>query len=313
MEERVNHIEAIQFKQFEHKLNKKCANQKSVRKPRHAMRPVLKKNHLDMEEKTTKKINFWLTRSKCGQTFNLTQNKSVFELLVDEKLHSWSNSISEVHNLQWDLNSETDLLSLNQSLSTAKSDLRKLYSNITRMQSQYRKDILSYFLDSSQISDFTRKVLPKSRSAPAAHSLIWDSKLEDFRSCLDEAEEMIATSQFHGKWMGNTSAPEVCAYAKLIRKGRLGCRGIHLSPQQKVTKKDFDTLLPHHKKLPKHIKDSFLRAHSTHTAALFKEPKQDKKELFYPFFLTSAEGEMNDDEPFIKNFWKCLARIPGKA
>jgi len=313
MEERVNHIEAIQFKQFENKLNKKCANQKSVRKPSHAMRPVLQKNHLDMEEKTTKKLNFWLTRSKCGQTFNLTQNKSIFESLVDEKLHSWSNPISEIHNLKWDLNSETDLLSLNQSMSTAKSDLRKLYSNITRMQSQYRKDILSYFLDSSQISDFTRKVLPKSRSAPAAHSLIWDSKLEDFRSCLDEAEEMIATSQFHGKWMGNTSAPEVCAYAKLIRKGRLGCRGIHLSPQRKVTKKDFDTLLPHHKNLPKHIKDSFLRAHSTHTAALFKEPKQDKKELFYPFFLTSAEGDMNDDEPFIKNFWKCLARIPGKA
>ena len=72
-------------------------------------------------------------------------------------------------------------------------------------------------------------------------------------------------------------------------------------------------MLPYHKKLPKHIKNSFLRAHGTHTAALFKEPEQDRKELFYPFFLTSADGNMNDDEFFIKNFWKCLARIPGKA
>lgn len=221
IEERVNHIEAIAFKRFENKLNQPRANHKSVRKPPHAMQPATKRNYLDMEEKITKKINFWLTRSNCGQTFNLTQTKSVFELLVDDKMHSWSNPISEIHNLQWDMNSKKDLLSINQYLSTARTELRKIYAAITRMQSQYRKDILKYFLDSSQISDFTRKVLPKSRSAPAAHSLIWDSKLGEFRSCLDEAEAMIATSQFHGKWMGNTSAQEVCAYAKLVKKRQI--------------------------------------------------------------------------------------------
>ena len=181
------------------------------------------------------------------------------------------------------------------------------------MQIQYRKDILNYFLDSSNISDFTRKVLPKSRAAPAAHSIIWDNTIDDFRSCVDESEEMVATSQFHGKWMGNTSAQEVCAYAKLVKKGKLGCRGVKLSPNRKITKRDLDTLLPNHKSLPKSTKAAFLKAHDKHTASLFSEPKQDNKELFYPFFLINQKFNMNENEVFTKKFWKCLARIPGKA
>ena len=202
---------------------------------------------------------------------------------------------------------------MKQYLEKAKQELQNIYGNITNMQSQYKKDLLSYFLDSGKISDFTRKVLPKSRSAPSTHSLIWDSNINDFRTCIDESEEMIATSEFHGKWMGNTSAPEVCAYAKLTRKGRLGCRGIKLSPNRKVSKKDLDTLLPNHKKLSKKIKKSFLAAHDTHTASLFNEPEKDCQELFYPFYLTSEFGDMNKDDNFVKNFWKGLARIPGKA
>ena len=314
IEERSNHVEAIQFKKYEAAMDRKSTREKKIlRKPKHAVKTVQKSNFLNTDEKITKKINYWLSRSKCGQAFNSSQSKSTFELLIDKKFNSWTDPLSEIYNLNIDPNSIDQIETIETYLSDAKKDLRKRYSNITRMQVQYRRDTLNYFLDSSQISDFTRKVLPKSRSAPAAHSLIWDTKLGDFRNCLDEAEEMVATSQFHGKWMGNTSAEEVCAYAKLIKKGRLGCRGIRLSPHRKITKKNLNTLLPNHKKLPKHIKESFLKAHNIHTAALFSEPEADKEELFYPFFLTSRMGDMNTDSSFIKNFWKCLSRIPGKA
>jgi len=126
-------------------------------------------------------------------------------------------------------------------------------------------------------------------------------------------EEMQATSAYHGKWMGNTEAPEVCAFAKITRKGKLGNRGIQLLPNRIVNKKDLDNLLPNHNALPDELKKSFINAHGKHTANLFREPDHDHPDLFYPFYLSSKEGFMNDDIKFTTNFWKSLARIPSKA
>jgi len=155
--------------------------------------------------------------------------------------------------------------------------------------------------------------MPKSRSAPAAHSVIWDSELGDFRNCVDEVEEIEATSQYHGKWMGNSHAEEVCAYAEIVKQGRLGSRGIKLKHDRKIMRKDLATLLPNHEKIPAKLKNSFLKAHNQHTANLFKEPEQDLPELFYPFFLENEEGRMHNENDFTANFWKSLARTPSKA
>jgi len=312
-EERSNHIEAIQHKKFEAKLNKKTPHKRKLHKPPHVRKESSSPNCLNIEEKITKRINFWLTRSNCGQCFNTETCKDTFELLQDNKIESWNEPWQHVLTSKPNLEDNQELKKITEMLESTKKNLQKIYGAITNMQSQYKKDLLAYFLSSGKISDFTRKVMPKSRSAPSTHSLIWDNEKGDFRSCIDEAEEMIATSEFHGKWMGNTSAQEVCAYAKLVRKGKLGCRGVKLSPNRIVTKKDLNSLLPNHKTLPKKIKKAFLAAHNQHTAAIFKEPESDKKELFYPFFLTSENGEMMEDSNIIKNYWKGLARIPGKA
>ena len=208
---------------------------------------------------------------------------------------------------------DSQIESIEEILLKAKNELKNAFHGLTRSQSLYRKDTLLYFLDSNSIDAFTRKVLPKSRSAPAAHSTIWDPAINDFRNCIDESEQMEATSQFHGKWMGNSQAEEVCAYAEIVSKGKLGSRGVKLKPDRKVTKKDLKTLLPNYDKLPAHLKKSFLAAHGEHTSKLFKEPDIEHPELFYPFYLLSENGLMQEDEPFSKNFWTSLARIPSKA
>ena len=312
-EERANHIEAIQHKKFETKLNRRNSKTKKFRKPAHAKKDPPSPNCLNVEEKIRKKINYWLTRSNCGQCFDTETSKNTFELLNGDKIENWNNPWKETLNLTPNLEEEQGLIAVQKMLEDTKKSIQKIYGSITSMQCQYKKDLLAYFLSSGKISDFTRKVMPKSRSAPSTHSLIWDHDKGDFRNCIDEAEEMIATSEFHGKWMGNTSANEVCAYAKLIKKGRLGCRGVKLSPNRIVSKRDLNSLLPNHKRLSKKVKKAFLAAHNQHTAAIFKEPDSDRSELFYPFFLTSAEGKMNEDHSIIQNFWKGLARIPGKA
>jgi len=314
-EERDNHLEAMEFKKLETKLMTTNKKSKKLKKPPSVENKELPQrgNILNTNPENTTKMNYWLGRSNCKQGFNIHQTPRTFDLLTSEKLSNWSLELSEITNLELNLNSISDQQKIKDTLIKTKTNLQKIYSSITKMQILYKKDLLLYFLKSNKISEFTRKVLPKSRSAPSTHSIIWDSTKGDFRSCIDEVEEMVATSEFHGKWMGNSSAEEVCAYAKLVNKGRLGCRGVKLSPNRIITKKDLDSLLPNHKSLPKRIKTAFLKAHGPHTAALFQEPSEDKKELFYPFFLTSKEGTMNEDKKFIPNFWKGLARIPGKA
>ena len=314
-EERTNHIEAMEFKQLEMKLSQRKLKSKKLKKPAHACNP----NHsgcgnmLQASEDTIKKINFWLGRSKCKQSFNKFQTKDTFGMLIGNKLAEWSIDLNEIMNLDLNIDLEDDFDRIQLSLQKAKSNLHRIYASLTSMQSTYKKNLLNYFLKSNKISDFTRKVLPKSRSAPSTHSVIWDALKGDFRACIDEVEEMVATSEYHGKWMGNSSADEICAYAKLVNKGRLGCRGIKLSPNRVISKKNLGTLLPNHKKLSKKVKQAFLKAHGPHTAKLFREPSEDRKELFYPFFLTSIKGDMNEDSRFIRNFWKGLVRIPGKA
>ena len=140
IEDQSNHVEAILYKQFEAKMDRKYSKQKKVfRKPKNAINTKPKPNYLNTDEKTTKKINFWLSRSKCGQTFNTTHSRSTFEALINSKIDVWSNPLSEMYNLDLNPDSVDELIIIEEHLSNAKKELRKLYSSITRMQSEYNQ------------------------------------------------------------------------------------------------------------------------------------------------------------------------------
>ena len=311
--ERQRHIEAIAYKKAE-----KRTNNQSVRKAKktlHRNKATRKPNTLHhVDKKLTMKINFWLKESHCNQPFNSETDCNIYDNLTGPTFSKWNEHILNIDADIWDFSIESSRDRLTLKLDKTKTNLKNIYHCITRIQTRYRRETLSHLLETNNIDTFTRKVLPKGRSAPAAaHSVIWDPRLNDFRNCIDEIEEMEATSAYHGKWMGNTSAPEVCAYAKLVTKGKLGVRGVKLHPNRIVTKADLATLLPPDCKLPAKIKTSFLKAHNIHTAKLFQEPKKEHPELFFPFFLTSSDGCMKDESEFTTKFWKCLARIPSKA
>jgi len=311
LEERTRHVEAINFEKDEKKKELKLSvsdkeYKKIMRQPSNTL--------LHVNKKLTSKINFWLSESNCPQTFNSTDNGgNSYDLLQNGKLENWNEKLTYFFEQNPCMENEDKLEDLEVILTDCKNSLKNIYHGLTRIQSKYKKETLTYFLNTNKIEAFTRKILPKGRSAPAAHSVIWDKDINDFRNCVDEVEEMQATSQYHGKWMGNTDAKEVCAFAKIISKGRLGFRGVKLNPERIVTSKDLPSLLPQHEKLPEKIKVDFVKAHGKHTANLFQEPKIEHKELFYPFFLVNRNGEMNDEEKFLKNFWKSLARVPSKA
>jgi len=312
IDERTRHIEALKFEKEEAKQNlRKSVTKKEYKK-------ILRQTpntFQNVNKKLVSKINFWLSESNCNQAFNSSNVGDAYATLSSGKLGAWKDGLEQLKNENYYLNilDEAQTENIEVILATAKNDLKNLFHSLTRVQSAYRKETLMYFLDSNNIEAFTRKVLPKARSAPAAHSTIWDSSINDFRNCIDETEQMKATSQFHGKWMGNSQAEEVCAYAEIVSKGKLGSRGIKLKPDRKITKKDLKTLLPNFEKSPAHIKSSFLAAHGEHTANLFKEPDIEHPDLFYPFYLVSEDGKMQEDSNFLPNFWRSLARIPSKA
>jgi len=181
------------------------------------------------------------------------------------------------------------------------------------LQYSYRKSTHAYLLSVNKIGDFVRKIIHKSRSAPTTHTKIRDKHTGDLRDCVNEHEELIATQEFHGHWMGNSSAKEICAFATVREEGNLGFRGVDLTPDRVVTLKDVDKLIHNGGKLSKEIKTAFVKAHGSHVSNLFRPPQIDLRELFYPFYFTDKNGTMNEEEMVEKIFWKAIASVPSKA
>jgi len=95
--------------------------------------------------------------------------------------------------------------------------------------------------------------------------------------------------------MANSKAGEICAFAKIFSVGRLGNRGVKLSPERVISMKDIPKLIPNGTALPKKIQKAFIRAHGSHTSQLFREPIRDNPEFFYPFYLINEDGGMMQD------------------
>jgi len=304
--ERMSHISAIQHETA--KRRKTCSTS-----PRES-NDVIKGNSLpDVSDNVTRLLNFWLASSGCKQGFNSDSNKGGSSAFLTERIHDWKKHLTEYETDDFDLNISHHYKMVLESLEKALLDIQKFANQILKLQTFYRKSTLDYLLESNKIGSFTDKVSFKSRQAPAAHTSIWDPSLQDFRTCTDELEELRATSAFHGNWMANSAAQEVCAFAKIVKVGRLGNRGIKLDPTRIISMEDVSSLVPNGNSLPKKIKKAFVRAHGKHVANLFREPTEDNPLFFYPFYLQSQHGNISEEENIEINFWKSLSSIPSKA
>ena len=303
--ERQSHVEAVQYE------SNKSRNGKGAKKDRDIS---CDGNKLPfVSDNVTRLLNFWLSTSQCNQGFNSNSKPKSSIAFLTVRVHDWKEHITSLDVNGYDVSIPHQFKMIQACLEKAHSDLQKFCNQITRLQTFYRQATLDYFLDSNNISSFTSKVSHKSRQAPAAHTTIWDPELMDFRACTDELEELRATSAFHGNWMANSAARETCAFAKIVKKGRLGNRGIELFPDRVVTLKDIGSLIHKGDSLPRRIKKAFLRAHKSHIANLFREPKKDRSEFFYPFYLLNDTGKTMNDDNVEEKLWKSIASIPTKA
>jgi len=258
------------------------------------------------------RINSWLKEANCNHLFGAIHSNDKFKVILDST-SPWKKVINQINIEEENMDSEEFKTNAKELLQQSIDNIRKILSSISGLQRSYKQGTLQYFLDSNQISSFTRKMLPQSRSAPTTHSQIWDPSLEAFRNCKNEQEELVATKEFHGTWMGNSASSEICAFAKIKSEGKLGQRGVILTPERIVTEKDISNLVRNGNKLSPKIKKTFLKAHSSHVSKLFTPPQVDRKELFYPFYLKDNKGGMNEDEELGRCFWKAISSIPTKA
>ena len=264
-------------------------------------------------DNVTNLINYWLLESNCTQGFNNSRkNEDHYSFLnTDSTLF-----IETIEDLDLKIlvgGNADDARYFYTKIQASINQLQNFINKITRAQFWYKHSTLAYLLDTNQIHQFTAKLLHKDRSAPNTHSEIWDASIQAMQNCKNEYEELIATSEHHNHWMANSKAKEVCAFAKLKIEGKLGIRGIELRPDRIVTDADIPSLIHNGHKLSQKMKDQFVAAHGSHTASLFKHPQKDRKELFYPFYLSNSKGSMNEDENFQRNFMKAISSIPSKA
>jgi len=307
--ERLLHVEAIQHE--ERKSHSRSRTQESSRHINEANTAA--GNTLPhVPSNVTRLLNFWLSNSNCRQGFNASSpvEPSAF---LSHRILDWKEILLEMDVKEFNLSIPHQSKLINPALEKAQTDLHKLCVQITKLQSCYRKSTLDYYLDTNNISSFTNKVSFKSKQAPAAHTSIWDPSLMEFRTCVDEMEELQATSAFHGNWMANSAADETCAFAEIVSAGRLGYRGVKLKPNRIVTMKDIASLIPNGQSLPRRIKKAFVQAHGPHTANLFREPEHDNPEFFYPFYLLDETGKISNEDTLEKGLWKSIASVPSKA
>jgi len=303
--ERTQHVEAIQ-----HEIDKGSHFKNKMHGNKH---PCAGNTLPFVPDNVTRLLNFWLSNSNCHQGFNSTSTKETSTAFLLHRVNDWKDRIMELDVTDFDVSIPHQFKLIKTCLEKAQADLHKFCNQITKLQSFYRQATLDYFLESNNISSFTNKVSHKSRQAPAAHTSIWDPALMEFRACTDELEELRATSAFHGTWMANSASQETCAFAKIVSKGRLGNRGVKLDPNRIVTMKDIKQLIHKGDSLPRKLKKAFIKAHGPHTANLFREPKEDRSEFFYPFYLLNELGHTKNDENLEKNLWKAISSIPTKA
>ena len=309
-DERMLHNSAREYERNKNGSRKNCKNHNDDE-------PSVGNTLRHVPDNVTRLLNFWLSSSGCNQGFStassppkISEGSTAF---LTERIKDWKEHLSSQEVDEFDLSTPHQAKIVQSCLEKAQNDIKKLNVQITKIQVFHRQSTLNHFLDTNNISSFTNKVCFKSRQAPAAHTSIWDPHLQDFRTCKDELEELHATSAFHGKWMANSASKEVCAFAKIVKDGRLGNRGIKLCPDRIVTMADIPHLIHNGKSLPREIQKSFLKAHGPHTANLFREPVTDNPHFFYPFYLLNEKGKISEGEEIEKKLWKAIATIPSKA
>jgi len=309
-DERMLHTVAIDHEKHKLNGNKACRKNNEVDPNSGNTLPHVSDN-------VTRLLNFWLSSAGCNQGFTTASSTPAPSegsvAFLAQRISDWKEYLVNQAVDDFDISIPHHAKMVQSCLENAKNDIGKLNKQITRLQTFYRQSTLSYFLDTKNISSFTNKVCFKSKQAPATHTSIWDPKLQHFRTCRDELEELHATSAFHGKWMANSASKEVCAFAKIVTAGRLGNRGIKLNPDRILTLADIPLLIHKGESLPRNIQKSFLRAHGPHTANLFREPTKDNPHFFYPFYLLDDKGNITEGKKLERNLWKAIATIPSKA
>ena len=310
--ERESHIQAIDFEKnnkdlMENGNNEKAKSTSPTQENKDNMLPHTSDSMVHL-------INHWLHESKCDQAFNKSDynRQEIYSFLSeDSQKHLIPLQSLDIKHLV--AGSPDDARCFYSKIQEALAILSNFINKISRLQSWYKHSSLDHLLGTNNIAKFTSKIMHRDKSAPETHTVIWDATLQSMRPCKNEYEELIATSDHHNHWMANSKASEICAFAKIKSKGKLGYRGIELMPNRKVSIDDVPKLIDNGHKLPSSIKKSFVRAHGEHISKIFSPPEKDRPELFYPFFMLDKEGTMNEDANFKNMFFKSITSVPSKA
>ena len=62
--------------------------------------------------------------------------------------------------------------------------------------------------------------------SPPVHRKITDESTGGVRFCSNEKEQLLATQEYHQRWMDASGAEEEVAYCKLVTKEELRTRGV---------------------------------------------------------------------------------------
>jgi len=135
LEERMNHMSAVEHFESNYKLCKKSDGSASLEKDDNYMR---KDNTLELDDNIIKLINGWLAEEKCNQAFNNKKEHDHFEFLVKDNMSKWKNHILHWDDFSIDTENEKTRKNMVEDLEKSERILENMLNNVVSASCEYK-------------------------------------------------------------------------------------------------------------------------------------------------------------------------------
>jgi len=264
-------------------------------------------------------FNALLKGIQCSHIFKFDTQDNANPGGLPDTLHntnSWKEILLELRDWAGFINTadKSSLDDMSSHINKSIKELNKILNSLRWTQQSYKHGKMNHACESNNLKSLTNIMKPKAKHNPSVHTSMWDKSTKEWRNCVNEEEELIATKLYHEKWMSKSKAEENCFFASLITEGSLGIRGVTQKPERIITREDVKKLVNPYNKMNEETIQAVMKAHGSHTAKMYTSPIEHNKEFNYPFFLINNTGTIHPSGSQLEtDFWKAMKSIPTKA
>ena len=271
-----------------------------------------RENSLDLNVEERLKINKLLQAAGCSNLFDTTQ-ECLCEVIENEEARNW-NKVKTMYddhdkgNKRW-----CELLVNNefhQAIQDSVETLTSISKTATNQRYKFKRLHIRHAALTMSTRDISRLLLQKAGDLPEPKQTIVDAVTRIERPC-ESVQEMMESTQSSSQHYMSPSAARRQIHSVSVTEDRVGPSGINIEVDRDINLETMRDTIPNFDKLDKEAQEFAMTAQRTFEA-VFKDKREEAKELNYAFFFDGETGEFSD-EKLKDDYYKSISTIPGKA